>query len=332
MKNVVALLIAMPGRLRRTEAEVLSAARRLADGLTGTLTTVILGAADDSWNADAAAYGADRVARVEHVALSNYQAELMIEAARQVCASLKADVCFLPSSTYGFEVAPVLAQKLDAAVVSDVVAAEGDAASGHIKITKPVYGGKANSVLIARQAPLVLAMRARSVAPADKKSGATAEVAKIDAQLDAALAKTKITERKTEAGSGARLEDARIIVSGGRGLGGREGFVLLNELAGLMNGAVGASRAACDQGWVPASWQIGQTGKKVAPDLYLAVGISGASQHLVGIGGAKHIVAINKDDKAPIFQAAEVGVVDDFKTFVPALIQAVKRHKAGDTK
>lgn len=332
MKNVVALLIAVPGRLRRTEADVLSAARRLADGLTGTLTAVILGAADDSWNADAAAYGADRVARVEHVELSNYQAELMIEAARQVCASLKADVCFLPSSTYGFEVAPVLAQKLNAAVVSDVLAAEGDAASGHIKITKPVYGGKANSVLIARQAPLVLAMRARSVAPADKKSSATAEVAKLDAQLDAALAKTKITERKTEAGSGARLEDARIIVSGGRGLGGREGFVLLDELAGLMNGAVGASRAACDQGWVPASWQIGQTGKKVAPDLYLAVGISGASQHLVGIGGAKHIVAINKDDKAPIFQAAEVGVVDDFKTFIPALIQAVKRHKAGDTK
>ena len=332
MKNVVALMIAVPGSLRRTEVEVLSAARRLADGLGGTVTAVILGAADASWNADAAACGAERVARVEHAALGSYQAELAVEAARQACVALQAEVCFVPSSTYGLELAPVLAQKLGAAMVADVTAVSGNEATGAVKITKPVYGGKANSELIAKQAPLVLAMRSRSVAPVEKKAGAAAAVTRLDVQLDAALAKSTIVERKAEAAGGARLEDARIIVSGGRGLGGREGFALLEELAGLLGGSVGASRAACDQGWVPASWQIGQTGKKVAPELYLAVGISGASQHLVGIGGAKHIVAVNKDEKAPIFQAAEAGVVEDFKTFIPALIQAVKKHKAAEGK
>jgi electron transfer flavoprotein alpha subunit len=330
MKNVVALLIAAPGGLRRTEAEVLSAGRRLADGLGGTLAAVILGTAEASWDGDAAAYGADRVLRVEHAALAEYQAELMVEAAQSACAALQAEVCLAPSTTYGLEMAPVLAQKLGAAVVTDVIAASGE--SGQVKITKPVYGGKANSELIARKAPLVLVMRARSVAVLEKKAGAAADTSKLDVQLDATLAKSRIVERKQEASAGVRLEDARIIISGGRGLGGPDGFKLLEELAALLGGTVGASRAACDQGWVPASWQIGQTGKKVAPELYLAVGISGASQHLVGISGAKHIVAVNKDEKAPIFEASEAGVVEDYRTMIPALIEAVKKHRAAEGK
>lgn len=330
MKNVVALMSAVPGGLRRTEAEVLSAGRRLADGLGGTLTAVLLGPAETSCDGDAAAYGAERVVRVEHAALAEYQAEMMMEAARQACAALQAEVCLVPSSTYGLEMAPVLAQKLGAAVVTDVIRASGEA--GQVKITKPVYGGKANAELIARRAPLVLAMRARSVALLEKKTGTAAEASKLEVRLDAGLAKSRIVERKPEATGGMRLEDARVIISGGRGMGGPEGFKVLEELAGLLGGTVGASRAACDQGWVPASWQIGQTGKKVAPDLYVAVGISGASQHLVGISGAKHVVAVNKDEKAPIFEAAEAGVVEDYRTMIPALIEAVKKHRAAEGK
>jgi electron transfer flavoprotein alpha subunit len=328
MKNVVALLIAAPGRLRRSDMEVLSASRRLADSLGTSLIAVIIGAADESWNADTAAYGADRIFRIDNAALGSYQAELIIEASRQACIALDAKICLLPSSTRGLEIAPVVAQKLTAAVVVDVVEVEGDSASGHVKITKPVYGGKANSVLIARQPPVLLVMRPRSVALLDRRSGVSAEVQKISVQLDVAKAKSKITTHESETGTGVRLEDARVIVSGGRGLGSREGFAMLHELAALLNGAVGASRAACDQGWVPASCQIGQTGKKVAPDLYLAIGISGASQHLVGIANAKHVVAINTDQNAPIFRTAEIGIVGDYKTLIPSLIGAVKKRKA----
>jgi electron transfer flavoprotein alpha subunit len=167
----------------------------------------------------------------------------------------------------------------------------------------------------------------RSVTPGEKKEGATGEIRTIAAPM--LRPRTEILERKTEdAGCGPKLEDARIIVSGGRGLGNKENFVHLEELARILGGSVGASRAACDQGWVPASLQIGQTGKKVAPDLYLAVGISGASQHLVGIAGARHIVAVNKDAKAPIFQVAALGVVDEWQALLPKLADALKEHKA----
>ena len=206
MKNIVALLIAAPGRFRRSEMEVLSASRRLADSLETSLIAVIIGAADESWNADSAAYGADRIFRVDDAALGNYQAELMIEAGRQACIALEADICLLPSSTRGLEIAPVLAQKLTAAIVVDVVGAEGDSASGHVKITKPVYGGKANSVLIARQSPVILVMRPRSVVLLDRRSGVSAEVQKISVQLDMAKAKSKITAHENETGTGVRLE------------------------------------------------------------------------------------------------------------------------------
>lgn len=326
MKNVASLLIATQGGMRRLEMESLCAARRIADGLAGTVTAVILGKAEPSWAAEAAAWGADRVARAENAALGEYQAELLVEAAKQACVELKADVCLVPGTTYGIEMGAVLAQRLGAAIVTDVTQAAAE--PGVVKLTKPVYGGKAVSELEAREGPLVIAMRARSVALAEKKEGAQAETLSLDVKLDGNLAKSAVVERKSEDSGGARLEDARVIVSGGRGIGGPEGFKLLEELAALLGGTVGASRAACDLGWVPASWQIGQTGKKVAPDLYLAVGISGASQHLAGIAGAKQIVAVNRDEKAPIFEAAQAGVVEDYKALIPALIEAVKKQKA----
>jgi electron transfer flavoprotein alpha subunit len=328
MKKILAVLIPTGSNFARTEIEVLSAARRLCDELDGTVSAVILGAAIADWNRECASYGAQTLYLPRTELLAAYQHDIFTAALQQLQAIAAADVILLPSTTYGLEIAPVFGYKIGASVTLDCIALQGDASSGTVTITKPVYGGKANSVLVAKSAPVVVAMRMRSVAPLNPEPERSCEVVEVPLNLDGGMARTKIVERRSEASGGAKLEDARVIVSGGRGLGGPEAFADLNALAAMLGGSVGASRAACDQGWVPASLQIGQTGKKVAPELYVAVGISGASQHMVGIAGARHIVAINKDAKAPIFQMAACGVVDDFRSFLPQFVAALKEYQA----
>ena len=330
MKTVLAVLIASGQKFSRTEIEVLSAARRVADELGGTLSAAILGAADASWNADCASYGAAKVYRPATERLASYQHDLYTAALQQLQSTIRADVILLPSTTYGLEIAAVFGYQIGASVTLDCIALKGDATAGTVTITKPVYGGKANSELLAKTGPAVIAMRMRSVAPLNAEKERSCEVIEVPLNFDAVVSRTKIVERRAEGTGSAKLEDARIIVSGGRGLGGPEAFADLDALAKLLGGSVGASRAACDQGWVPASLQIGQTGKKVAPELYLAIGISGASQHMVGIAGARHVVAINKDAKAPIFQTAACGVIDDFKSFLPQFVAALQAHKEKD--
>jgi len=326
MKRVLALLLA-PGPFGRTDDEVLSAAQNLARGLQGEWVAAIVGPGGPDWTSQCFALGAAQVFCADHPVLQTYQSDLYAIAMQQAGAAAAAEVILVPSSTYGLECAARVGYHLGAAVTLDCTALEGDSRTGTVRITKPVYGGKANQELEAVSGPLVVAMRSRSVSPGERQEGRSGEVVQLHLELAPSAARTRIVERHVDGAGSAKLDDARVIVSGGRGLGAAESFAQLEELAGLLGGTVGASRAACDLGWVPASLQIGQTGKKVAPDLYLAVGISGASQHLVGITGARHVVAINKDPKAPIFQVAEFGLVEDFKTFLPPLVEAVKRHK-----
>jgi electron transfer flavoprotein alpha subunit len=328
MKNILAVLIPSGSSFTRTEIEVLSASRRIADELGGTLSAAILGFADASWNDQCASYGAQTVYRPAADQLTSYQHDIFTAALQQIQNTAQADLVLIPSTTYGLEVATVFGYKSGASVTLDCIGLKGDASDGTVVITKPVYGGKANSELVAKSGPAVIVMRMRSVTPLTAEAGRSAEVVEVPIKVDPSKARTKIIERRSEDAGAAKLEDARVIISGGRGLGGPEAFADLRALAAMLGGTIGASRAACDQGWVPASLQIGQTGKKVAPDLYLAVGISGASQHMVGITGARHIVAINKDAKAPIFQLAACGVVDDFKSFLPQFVAALKEYQA----
>jgi electron transfer flavoprotein alpha subunit len=328
MKNVLAVLIPNGSIFTRTEIEILSAAKRVAEDLGGSMAAAILGTVDASWNESCASYGATVVYRPAGGVLTEYQSDYYTAALQQLQATAQGDVLLLPSTTYGLEIAPVFAYRIGASVTLDCIGLQGDANDGSLTITKPVYGGKANSALVAKSGPVVIAMRMRSVTPLAPASDASTKVTEVPISLDSVQARTKILERLSEDTGGTKLEDARVIVSGGRGLGGPEAFAELTALATMLGGTIGASRAACDQGWVPASLQIGQTGKKVAPDLYLAVGISGASQHMVGIAGARHIVAINKDAKAPVFQMAACGVVDDFKSFLPQFTAALREYKA----
>jgi electron transfer flavoprotein alpha subunit len=225
-------------------------------------------------------------------------------------------VALLANDTYSQELAPRLAHRLGGSAVGDVteLAFHDDA----LLVTRSVYGGKAAARIELRRYPAVVWLRARAFAPADPRTESLAETEKIAVDLSGDFP-SRIIERKRESSGAARLEDAQIIVSGGRGLGGPEPFTQLQQLADALGAQMAASRAACDAGWVPPSWQVGQTGKKVAPGLYIAIAISGASQHLAGISDAKTVAAINIDADAPIFKRCRFGIVEDFKKVVPLL-------------
>jgi electron transfer flavoprotein alpha subunit len=201
---------------------------------------------------------------------------------------------------------------------------ELSAAGEALRVARQVYGGKAQAVIETKRRPAVVWLRARSFAPAQTRAE-SCEVTRsaLDITPDS---RTRVVERRREeAGGNSRLEEARVIVSGGRGIGGPEGFEEeLKPLAGLLGAQVAASRAACDAGWVPPTWQVGQTGKKVTPELYLAVAITGASQHMAGISEAKNIAAINTDPDAPIFKHSRFGIVADYRKVVPVLREKLK--------
>ncbi|BBO79481.1 electron transfer flavoprotein subunit beta [Desulfosarcina ovata subsp. sediminis] len=222
----------------------------------------------------------------------------------------------LSATTLGTEIAGPLGVRLGAPVLSEVIGASAD-----MTVTRPIYGGKAVATFKIDQAPAILTVRRKYFEPADL-AGTTTPV-------PLAGTGTTITLISEEAAKseGIPLEDAEVIVSGGRGMGSGENFTLLREMAGILNAAVGASRGAVDEGWAAPTLQIGQTGNIVAPSVYLAVGISGASQHLAGIANAKCVVAVNKDEDANIFKRARFGIVEDYKKVVPALIQALKEEQ-----
>ncbi len=195
---------------------------------------------------------------------------------------------------------------------------------GKLHTTRPAYGGNARAVNSFTGSPAIATVRPKSQDAAE--GGSAGAVEKVEADLSGV--RTKVIDRKVATSEGVRLEDADVVVSGGRGLGGPENFDVIEQLAHLLGGAVGASRAVADLGWRPVSEQVGLTGKVVSPTVYIAVAISGASQHMAGCSGSKNIVAINKDPDANIFKAARFGIVGDFKQVMPPLIEAVKKVQA----
>jgi electron transfer flavoprotein alpha subunit len=233
------------------------------------------------------------------------------------------------AATYdGRDVAGRLSARLDVTVVANATGIDAD--GGAFQVTSPVFGGASlvKTVLEGPEPRLVL-VRPKAFAPAPAPAPASPEVVRVDGTVSVEGPQARVVERKQEPGTGPKLEEASIVVSGGRGLGGADNFRMLEELAGLLGAAVGASRAVVDAGWVPYAMQIGQTGKTVKPSLYIALGISGAMQHAVGMKGAKAIVAINKDPEAPIFKIADLGVVGDVHKIVPQLILEIRARKGG---
>jgi electron transfer flavoprotein alpha subunit len=199
-----------------------------------------------------------------------------------------------------------------------------DAPTKNLLATRPVYGGNAMATVLCTETPQFATVRPKAYAPLPAEASRQGEATPVPVALDASMAKTRVINAVKEEAEGVKLEEARIVVAGGRGLGGPEGFRPLQELANVLGAGIGASRAAVDSGWVPYSWQVGLTGKTITPDVYLTVGISGASQHIAGCSGAKCIVAINKDREANIFRYARYGIAGDWQKVVGALIEAAR--------
>jgi len=311
MNDVVICLFAQGGFDKAAQG-LAGAGRRLADSLGSQLRAVLLGSA-------AHAMAGELARVVDTVVISDpgdYEPETCLTALKRLCGELSPRAVLLANDTYSQEIAPRLAHRLGGSAVGDGVEVQVDGEA--LRVSRQVYGGKAQAVFELKRKPAVVWLRARSFAPANPRAEA-GEIRQAVLDLPADT-RTRIIERKREAQGEARLEEARVIVSGGRGIGGPEPFEMeLKPLADLLGAQMAASRAACDAGWVPPTWQVGQTGKKVTPDLYLAIAITGASQHMAGISEAKIIAAINTDPDAPIFKHCAFGIVEDYRKVVPLL-------------
>ena len=309
------------GALHPITGELLSAGR----GLNGDLSVALLGDDLDGASSEAIALGADRVYLVRHPLLSGLPVDALVAAFEQVCRQTGPAVVLVGKTEIGPDLAPRVAFRLGVGLANDCVEVRADSETGRVAATRPVYGGNATATVTFGDAdPQVVVIRGKAYDPLEADSSRTGEVVDVRVDLEPSVIKVRHVDSVRREAAGLRLEDASVVVSGGRGLGGPEPFEALKELAGLLGGAVGASRAVCDAGWMDHSYQVGLTGKTVTPDLYITVGISGASQHMAGCSGAKHIVAINRDPDANIFKEASYGVVGDWKNILKGFIDAVR--------
>ena len=257
------------------------------------MTAAVLGGVVDGLAPALFAGGADTVLWVEHPLLAGPEPEAMVAALVQIVPQAGAQVVLMADDFRGREVAPRLAHRLQAGLVTEATGVGVDGET--VLFRRQLYGGRCLAEIGASRFPVIGTVKPRSIEPAAERAGHRGVETRMPVTLAASTVRTRVLERVAEEVRGVRLENARVVVSGGRGLKGPEPFRQLEDLAQVLKGAVGATRAATDAGWVPLSWQVGQTGKTVSPDLYIAVGVSGAIQHLAGMSGSKTIVAINTD-------------------------------------
>ncbi|MEH7177103.1 electron transfer flavoprotein subunit alpha/FixB family protein [Neobacillus vireti] len=303
--------------------EALFFGSRLASSTGGEVCSVSLGPLAAAGAKESISLGAGIAYTISNPILTEYDVELYVNCIETVFQQSGADILILSFDRIGKDLVGRLAARTGASAITEVV----DYNSNSDKLTwiRPIYGDKAFGEYTTTRSKAVVGIRKKSQNVDVTDETRIGEIIEVNYTPSEDMIVTKLVVKIQAALSDIRLEDARIIISGGRGIEGPEGFNDLHVLANLLGGTVGASRAACDAGWVPSNLQVGQTGAVVAPDLYIAVGISGASQHLAGITNAKTVVAINTDPEAPIFKRANIGVVADYKTVIQALTEKLKK-------
>ncbi len=304
--------------------EGLGIGRKLADDLGQEMAAVLVGSNIGSLSQSAIAQGADKVYVIDDPLLKDYQTDAYVNVMEKLVKQVMPQILIMGQTDSGRDLAPRLAFRLGVAVTMDCIDLAIDPESKRLLQTKPVYGGNAQAIFTSDTEPQMVTIRTKAMAALEPDTSRKGEVINIAAELQESVIRTKILDRVVEEVAGIKIEDAEIVVSGGRGIGSAEGFQQLEELAKMLKGAVGASRPPCDNGWVPDTLQVGLTGKIIAPELYLAIAISGSSQHMSGCSGSKTIVAINKDAEANIFRQARFGVVGDWKKVLPAFNEKVK--------
>jgi len=323
--------------------EAIGAGLSLADQFGSGVTALILGSEAGGVAQEAFQFGADEVILIDDPALADYRPEPFATILSRVATESQPAVILFPTTTRGRDLAAMAAVDLNTGVLVDVISLNVD--DGLILATRPIYAGKLLSKVQCSAQPQLVTLRGRAFPKPVFDEARTGSVTQVEAALTDGDIATKVTGY-TESEGGVSLNDAGVIVSGGRGVSNnpsltppasldegeqekwraQEGFKLVGDLAGVLGGAVGASRAAVDAGYVPYSHQVGQTGKVISPDLYIACGISGAIQHLAGMRTSKLIVAVNKDPDAPIFKLARFGVVGDLFEILPPLTEALRQH------
>ena len=318
-QGVFAITEQRDGELRKVSLEAVSEGRRVADGLGTDLTAVVLGTAVEGLAEELKKYGPDKIWVADDAALADYTTDAYTNILADLIRSADPAVIILGASAQGKDLAGRLSARLDAGVAMDCIAIKLD--NGSLTYTRPMFGGKIIADVEIEGAPQIVAIRPNvmDITEASKDSSIDKPAVQVGE------IKTTIIEKTLDTGDKVELTEADIIVSGGRGTGGE--YAAIEALADELGAAVGASRSAVDEGWRPHSDQVGQTGKTVSPTLYVACGISGAIQHLAGMSTSKHIVAINKDEEAPIFSKADFGIAGDLFDIVPAITEEVKKLK-----
>jgi len=313
------------GEIKKGAFEITSKAKQLAGDVGGEVAACIIGKDAEGLASELAKYGADKIFVVDGPEFENYVPEAYVQAFAQVASQFNPSIILTSASAQGKDFTPALAARLKVGSISDCV--DLSVSGGKLVAKRPMYAGKAYAMVEAVKEPQIASVRPNSFA-IEETAGAGA-VEKVSVSLDTSKIKMEVKSLELAASEEPDQTEAEIIVSGGRGMKGPENFKILEDLAHAFGptATTGASRAAVDAGWRDHSYQVGQTGKTVSPNLYVACGISGAIQHLAGMGTSKVIVAINKDPEAPIFTKADYGVVDDLFKVVPPLTEEVKKIK-----
>lgn len=322
-KKVLVLGETRAGQLRNVAFEAVAAGKTAAQG--GEVIGVLIGDAVSSLAEEMIQHGADRVLTVEDEKLGQYTSDGFAQALMAVIEQEQPDGILFGHTALGKDLSPKIAAKLNAGLISDATAINEE--NGEIVFTRPIYSGKAFEKVVVEDGLLFATVRPNNIEPLQKDETRSGDVSSVSASIKDL--RTIIQDVVRKSTDGVDLSEAKVIIAGGRGVKSEEGFQPLKELADVLGGAVGASRGACDADYCDYSLQIGQTGKVVTPDLYIACGISGAIQHLAGMSNSKVIVAINKDPEADIFKVADYGIVGDLFEVVPMLTEEFKKVKAG---
>jgi electron transfer flavoprotein alpha subunit len=316
------------GKITSLSNELITTGRRLGNITDQPLDFLLFGENCGDMAEKVARLGVDRVLTVKGDEYSASNPERLAAILADVCERINPMVILFGQTDMGRDVAPRLAAKMGAGVCLDCVGLDFEKANRTFFLAKPVYGGNAIAQWTAPDhRPLVVTMRPRSEKPAEPELSKIGTIESIPVEIDETNLRSQLVETIHQEDKGIKLEEAKAIVAGGGGIGGEEGFGLIQELADILGAAVGITRVPSDENWMPKSLEIGQTGHMVSPSLYIAVGISGAPQHMAGCSSSKLIMAINKDPQAPIFDRADLGIVGDYKEILPALIEKLKATK-----